>query len=187
MVKAALGLSLDQVARAFRSALIGRTTIDASLIDAVLEEKGQMIKKSGILNLVMNRPALEDIGGLENLKDWLKKRSKVLSNEGKSFGLQLPKGVLITGLSGCGKSLCAKAFASFWQVPLLHLDMARLRFPFGRRNPSRPVFSGSMRSRRASAFKAKKPEEGLNLGSLPPFSPGCRKRALSSLSLRQPM
>ncbi len=199
MVKAALGLSLDQVARAFRSALIGRTTIDSSLIDAVLEEKGQLIKKSGILNLVTRRPALEDIGGLENLKDWLKKRSKVLSNEGKSFGLQLPKGVLITGLSGCGKSLCAKAFASFWQVPLLHLDMAgsmteplecrkRLyRFPFGRRNLSHPVFSGSMKSRQASAFKAKKPEEGLNLGSLLPFSPGCRKRAFSSLSLRQPM
>jgi SpoVK/Ycf46/Vps4 family AAA+-type ATPase len=126
MVKAALGLSLDQVARAFRSALIGKTTIDSSLIDAVMEEKGQMIKKSGILNLVTHRPALEDIGGLENLKDWLKKRSKVLSSDGKSFGLQLPKGVLITGLSGCGKSLCAKAFASFWQVPLLHLDMGRL-------------------------------------------------------------
>jgi SpoVK/Ycf46/Vps4 family AAA+-type ATPase len=126
MVKAALGLSLDQVARAFRIALIGRTTIDSSLIDAVIEEKGQLIKKSGILNLVINRPALEDIGGLENLKDWLKKRSKVLTSEGKSFGLQLPKGVLITGLSGCGKSLCAKVFASFWQVPLLHLDMARL-------------------------------------------------------------
>jgi AAA+ superfamily predicted ATPase len=126
MVKAALGLTLDQVARAFRSALIGRTTVDASLIDAVIEEKGQLIKKSGILNLVVNRPALDDIGGLENLKDWLRKRGKVLSGEGKSFGLQLPKGVLITGLSGCGKSLCAKAFASFWQVPLLHLDMARL-------------------------------------------------------------
>src|SRR4030043_1766135 len=126
LVKAALGLSLDQVARAFRSALIGRTAVDSSLIDAVIEEKGQLIKKSGILNLVINRPALEDIGGLENLKDWLKKRSKVLSSEGKSFGLQLPKGVLITGLSGCGKSLCAKVFASFWQVPLLHLDMARL-------------------------------------------------------------
>jgi SpoVK/Ycf46/Vps4 family AAA+-type ATPase len=126
MVKAALGLSLDQVARAFRSALIGKTAIDSSLIDAVMEEKGQLIKKSGILNLVIRRPALEDIGGLENLKDWVKKRSKVLSTEGKSFGLQLPKGVLITGLSGCGKSLCAKAFASFWQVPLLHLDMGRL-------------------------------------------------------------
>jgi len=126
LVKSALGLSLDQVARAFRSALIGRTTVDSSLIDAVIEEKGQLIRKSGILNLVINRPALEDIGGLENLKDWLRKRSEVLSSEGKSFGLQLPKGVLITGLSGCGKSLCAKVFASFWQVPLLHLDMARL-------------------------------------------------------------
>jgi SpoVK/Ycf46/Vps4 family AAA+-type ATPase len=126
LVKAALGLSLDQVARAFRSALIGRTTVDASLIDSVIEEKGQLIRKSGILNLIVNRPALGDIGGLENLKDWLKKRADVLSSEGRSFGLQLPKGVLITGLSGCGKSLCAKVFASFWQVPLLHLDMARL-------------------------------------------------------------
>jgi len=126
MVKAALGLTLDQAARAYRSALIGRTTIDPSLIDAVLEEKGQLIKKSGILNLVRDRPVLDDIGGLENLKDWLRKRSLVLTGEGKSFGLQLPKGVLITGVSGCGKSLCAKVFASFWQVPLLHLDMARL-------------------------------------------------------------
>lgn len=126
MVKAALGLSLDQVARALRSALIGRTTVDASLIDTVLEEKGQVVRKSGILNLVTKRPALDEIGGLENLKDWLRKRSQVLSGEGKTFGLQLPKGVLITGLSGCGKSLCAKVFASFWEVPLLHLDMARL-------------------------------------------------------------
>jgi len=126
MVKAALGLSLDQVARAFRSALIGRTTVDSSLIDAVIEEKGQLIKKSGILNLVINRPTLDEIGGLENLKDWLRKRSDILSKEGKAFGLQTPKGVLITGLSGCGKSLCAKVFASFWGIPLLHLDMARL-------------------------------------------------------------
>ncbi len=126
MVKAALGLSLDQVARAFRSALIGRATIDSSLIDAVIEEKGQLIKKSGILNLIIHRPTLDEIGGLENLKDWLRKRSRILGSDGKSFGLQLPKGVLITGLSGCGKSLCAKVFASFWQIPLIHLDMARL-------------------------------------------------------------
>jgi SpoVK/Ycf46/Vps4 family AAA+-type ATPase len=126
MVKAALGLSLDQVARAFRSALIGRTAIDSSLVDALLEEKGQLIKKSGILNLIRYRPSLDEIGGLENLKDWLKKRGRVLDSEGRAFGLQLPKGVLITGLSGCGKSLCAKVFASYWEIPLLHLDMARL-------------------------------------------------------------
>ena len=126
MVKAALGLSLDQVARAFRGALIGRTVLDASVVDTVIEEKGQMIKKSGILKLVIDRPTLDEIGGLENLKDWLRKRTGVLSKEGKTYGVQLPKGVLITGLSGCGKSLCAKVFASFWGVPLLHLDMARL-------------------------------------------------------------
>jgi AAA+ superfamily predicted ATPase len=126
MVKGALGLSLDQVARAFRSALIGRTSVDSSLIDALIEEKGQLIKKSGILSLIIQRPLLAEVGGLENLKDWLKKRANVLSSEGRAFGLQLPKGVLITGVSGCGKSLCAKMFASFWGVPLLHLDMARL-------------------------------------------------------------
>src|SRR4030066_1555717 len=126
MVKAALGLSLDQVARAFRSALIGRTAIDSSLIDAVIEEKGQLIRKSGILNLVIHRPALEDIGGLGKLKERLRKKAKNFGRERKALGLSLPKGVLITGLSGCGKSLCAKVFASFWQVPLLHLAMARL-------------------------------------------------------------
>jgi SpoVK/Ycf46/Vps4 family AAA+-type ATPase len=125
-VKAALGLSLDQVARAFRSALIGRTSTDLSLIDAVIREKEQLIKKAGILGFVTDIPTLEEIGGLENLKDWLRKRSRVLTDEGKSFGLHTPKGVLITGLSGCGKSLCAKVFASFWEIPLLHLDMARL-------------------------------------------------------------
>ena len=126
MVKAALGLSLDQVARAFRSALIGRTSLDSSLIDAVMEEKGQLIKKSGILELVTNRPILDDIGGLENLKEWLRKRAGIFSEEGRSLGLPMPKGVLITGVSGCGKSLCAKVFASFWGIPLLHLDMARV-------------------------------------------------------------
>ena len=83
LIKAALGLSLDQVARAFRSALIGRTTVDSSLIDALIDEKGQLTRKSGILNFVRNIPTIEEIGGLENLKDWLRKRARVLSSDGK--------------------------------------------------------------------------------------------------------
>ncbi len=94
MVKAALGLSLDQVARAFRTALIGRTTVDASLIDAVIEEKGQLIKKSGILNFATNIPTLDEIGGLENLKDWLRKRSHVLDKQGDGLWPPASKGGL---------------------------------------------------------------------------------------------
>ncbi|MEI9478067.1 MAG: AAA family ATPase [Deltaproteobacteria bacterium] len=126
IVKAALGLSLDQAARAFRASLIGRTTADPSMINAVLQEKEQLIRKAGILNFVTNIPTLDEIGGLDNLKSWLVKRNLVLTDKGKAFGLQIPKGVLITGVSGCGKSLCAKVFASFWGIPLLHFDMARL-------------------------------------------------------------
>ncbi len=126
MIKATLGLSLDQAARAFRSALIGKNTIDSSVIDAIIEEKGQLIKKSGILKLITERPTINEIGGLENLKDWARKRAGILSNEGKVLILKPPKGVLITGVSGCGKSLCAKMFASVWEIPLLYLDMARL-------------------------------------------------------------
>jgi SpoVK/Ycf46/Vps4 family AAA+-type ATPase len=126
VVKAAVGLSLDQAARAFRASLIGRTTADPSMINAVLREKEQLIRKVGILNFVTDIPTLDDIGGLENLKSWLTKRNLVLTDKGQAFGLQIPKGVLITGVSGCGKSLCAKVFASFWGTPLLHLDMARL-------------------------------------------------------------
>lgn len=123
---AALGLSYPEAERAFRRALVGKNEIDASVPKTIFEEKQQFIKKSGIMEFAETGIRLEDIGGMKMLKDWLVKRQSLFSEEARQFGLSLPKGVLMTGISGCGKSLFVKAIASFWNLPLLRLDMARI-------------------------------------------------------------
>ena len=87
-----------------------------------------MIKKAGILEMIPFKETIEDIGGLANLKEWLQRKAKVFSNmdQAKAFGVDMPKGVLIAGVPGCGKSLSAKATARLFNVPLLRLDMGRL-------------------------------------------------------------
>lgn len=97
-------------------------------LDLIFEQKQQMIIKSGILEMIPLRESLSEIGGLENLKKWLKKKGKVFKNieKAKKFGVDVPKGVLIAGVPGCGKSLNAKATAKLFEVPLLRLDMGRL-------------------------------------------------------------
>lgn len=104
----------------------GQLTKDA--MGLIIEQKKQMIQKSGILEMVPVKESMNDIGGLENLKAWISKKAKVLNNmkEAKRFGVELPKGVLIAGVPGCGKSLNAKASAKLFNVPLLKLDMGRL-------------------------------------------------------------
>lgn len=94
----------------------------------IFEQKRQMIMKSGILDMVPLKETIDDIGGLENLKKWLQKKAKVFKNieKAKEFGVDVPKGVLIAGVPGCGKSLNAKAAASLFEVPLLKLDMGRI-------------------------------------------------------------
>lgn len=97
-------------------------------LKVIFDQKKQMIMKSGILEMVTVKETIEDIGGLDNLKTWLKRKAKVIKNinAAEAFGVDMPKGVLIAGVPGCGKSLNAKAAASLFEVPLLRLDMGRL-------------------------------------------------------------
>lgn len=94
----------------------------------IFDQKQQMIKKAGILEMIPLKETIEDIGGLENLKTWLIRKAKVYKNmrQAAEFGVDMPKGVLIAGVPGCGKSLSAKAAANLFEVPLLRLDMGRL-------------------------------------------------------------
>jgi ATP-dependent 26S proteasome regulatory subunit len=94
----------------------------------ILKEKEQFIKKSGMLEIVNFSETIDDIGGLENLKEWLTRKAKVFDNLDKAikFGVDVPKGIMIIGMPGCGKSLTAKATASLFQIPLVRLDVGRL-------------------------------------------------------------
>ena len=97
-------------------------------LQLIFEQKKQMILKSGILEMIPLKEQVEDIGGLENLKGWLYRKAKIIKNINKAeqFGVDMPKGVLIAGVPGCGKSLCAKAAASLFEVPILRLDIGKL-------------------------------------------------------------
>ena len=94
----------------------------------ILKEKEQFIKKSGMLEIVSFSETVDDIGGLENLKEWLARKAKVFANLDKAikFGVDIPKGIMIIGMPGCGKSLTAKATASLFEIPLVRLDVGRL-------------------------------------------------------------
>lgn len=97
-------------------------------LSLIFEQKKQIIRKSGILEMVPVKERIDDIGGLEILKQWLKRKAKVIQNmkDAENFGVDMPKGVLIAGVPGCGKSLCAKAAASLFEVPILRLDVGKL-------------------------------------------------------------
>ncbi|MGG3907192.1 AAA family ATPase [Geobacillus stearothermophilus] len=97
-------------------------------LEIVYEQKYQMIKKSGILEMIPLKESFDEIGGLDNLKKWLFNKSRVFKNMNKAieYGVDIPKGVLVVGMPGCGKSLNAKATAHLFGIPLLRLDMGRL-------------------------------------------------------------
>lgn len=122
------GLSEFEIENILQLALAESSEFTRSQMGLIFDQKQQIIKKAGILEMIPLREGLEDIGGLENLKDWLRRKAKVLSDieSAKVFGVDMPKGVLIAGVPGCGKSLSAKAAAKLFEIPLLRLDMGRL-------------------------------------------------------------
>ena len=124
--KAALGLTLHEAENAFARAMVNDGVLDLDDLAVVHEEKRQTVRKSGLLEFVDADVDLADVGGLENLKRWLAKRDGSWLAEAAAYGLPAPRGVLITGVPGCGKSLTAKAVAAAWGLPLLRLDIGRV-------------------------------------------------------------
>lgn len=122
------GLSEFQIKQILNLAYQNGGNITKEDKQLILKEKEQLIKKSGRLEIVNFKETLDDIGGLENLKDWLRRKEKIFSQMEKAtrFGVDMPKGLLITGIPGCGKSLTAKATASLFAIPLVRLDVGRL-------------------------------------------------------------
>ena len=126
LIRSALGMTMQEAENAFCRAIVRQKGLDSSAIKIIHEEKNQIVKKTGVLEFVQTDLKAEDIGGLENLKKWLAKRNGAWQERAREYGIPAPKGVLITGVPGCGKSLTAKAMSSIWKLPLLKLDMGKI-------------------------------------------------------------
>jgi SpoVK/Ycf46/Vps4 family AAA+-type ATPase len=123
LIKSCQGLTLDEVEAVFARSLVEKKKLD---VDVVLEEKKQIVRKSGLLEYYPATESLKDVGGMEFLKEWLRKRAQSFSEKASAFGLPPPKGILLLGVQGCGKSLVAKAIASQWNLPMLRMDVGRI-------------------------------------------------------------
>lgn len=126
ILSAASGLTLGEAENVFAKTLVVSGKLSEDDVPIILGEKEQTIRKSGLLEYYRADANLKQIGGMDVLKDWLGKRSVAFDDEAREFGLPTPKGLLLIGVQGCGKSLAAKAISSFWQLPLLRLDVGRL-------------------------------------------------------------
>lgn len=126
LLQAARGLTLGEAENVLAKVLVKHEELGSGSIREVLAEKQQIIRKNGLLEYCPPEETLAEVGGLKALKEWFRKRRAAFGREAQAFGLPAPRGVLLLGVQGCGKSLCAKAVASFWELPLLRFDMGRM-------------------------------------------------------------
>ena len=126
LTRACQGLSLERIRRVLSKIIASYKTIDDNSIAILLSEKKQIISQTDILEYSSVNEKITSLGGLENLKDWLKKRKTAFGIKASNYGLPTPRGLLLIGIQGTGKSLTAKAIANDWQLPLLKLDVGKL-------------------------------------------------------------
>jgi len=126
LLQAALGLTLGEAENVFAKIIVKEQRLSADHINEVFAEKQQIIRKSGLLEYYAANEDFASVGGLGVLKQWLHKRLVAFTADAQAFGLPSPKGILLLGVQGCGKSLCAKAVSRLWQLPLLRFDMGRM-------------------------------------------------------------
>ncbi len=126
LLQAALGLTLGEAENVFAKIIVKDERLSGDYVNEVAAEKQQIIRKSGLLEYCATSENFGNVGGLAALKEWLNKRATAFTEDARAFGLPAPKGILMLGVQGCGKSLCAKAVANQWQLPLLRFDMGRM-------------------------------------------------------------
>ena len=126
LIKAAMGLTLTEAENVFAKTLVKSRRLDGDQVGQIFAEKKQIIRKSGLLEYCDTSEDLSTVGGLDSLKDWLGKRSVAFTDKAREFGLPSPRGILLLGVQGCGKSLVAKAIGQLWNLPLLRFDVGRV-------------------------------------------------------------
>jgi AAA+ superfamily predicted ATPase len=123
LARALQGLNLDEARHAVRRALAANPTLGAHSLPALFEEKKILINRTGVIEFISDSTNLGQVGGLETLKTWLTDRRKLFNQRDSLSADIVPKGVLVMGIPGCGKSLCMRAIASIFQLPLYRIDM----------------------------------------------------------------
>ena len=120
------GLTEEEAERAVSQAIVARYGVTAEIVTDVLQAKKEMLRRSEMLDFVEVSDTLASVGGLENLKRWLEQRRGTWEEPAQAFGLEPPRGVVILGVQGCGKSMCAQAIAGEWKLPLVKFDTAAI-------------------------------------------------------------